>query len=75
MSRDLALVLKIALVGDKDDGEDVLIFDAEDLLVKGRDFFERVARGDRIDEQETFASAHILLTHGTKNNPNIEGRG
>lgn len=70
MSRNLAFVLEIALVGDEDDGEDILVLDAEDLLVEGRDFLERVARGDRVDEQETFASAHILLTHGTINNPN-----
>lgn len=43
MGGDLALVLEIALVGDEDDGEDILVLDAEDLLVKGRDFLERVA--------------------------------
>jgi len=47
MSRDLTLVFEIALVGNEDDGEKVLVLDAEDLLVKSRDFLERVAGCDR----------------------------
>ena len=46
----LALVLKIALVGDDDDWERVLVLHSEYLLVEGRDFFKRVARRNRIDE-------------------------
>ena len=61
----LALVLEIALVGDDDDGERVLVLHSEDLLVEGRDLFKRVARGNRIDEQEAFPCTHVLLTHRT----------
>ena len=68
MGRNLALVLKIALVGNEDDGEEVLVLDTENLLVKGRDFLKGVARCDRVDEQETFAGAHVLFTHRTKIN-------
>jgi hypothetical protein len=59
----LAFVLEIALVGDDNDGERVLVLDSEDLLVERRNFFKRVARGDRIDEQEALSGAHVLLTH------------
>ena len=62
---DLTLVFKIAFVRNDDNGERVLIFDSEDLLVEGADFLERVARCDRIDEEETFTGAHILLAHST----------
>ena len=51
----LAFVLEVALVGNDDDGERVLVLYSEDLLVEGRYFFKRVARGDRIDEQEAFS--------------------
>lgn len=67
MGRDLAFMLEIALVGNKDDGEKVLVLDTENLLVECGDFLERVARCDRVDKQETFSSAHILLSHGTIN--------
>jgi len=61
MSRDLTLVFEIALVGNEDDGEKVLVLDAEDLLVKSRDFLERVAGCDRVDKQKTFSSAQISI--------------
>ena len=66
MSGNLALVLEIALVGDKDDGEEILVLDSEDLLVKCRDFLKRVAGCDRVHQQETLTCAHVLLTHRTK---------
>lgn len=66
MSRNLTLVFKIALVSNEDDGEEVLVLDAENLLVKGRDFLKRVAGCDRVDEQEPLAGAHVLFTHSTK---------
>ena len=62
---NLALVLEIALVGDDDDGERVLVLHPEDLLVERRDFFKRVAGGDRIDKEEALPGAHVLLTHRT----------
>ena len=55
MSGNLALMLEIALVGNEDNGEKVLVLDTEDLLVKGRDFLKRVARCDRVDKQEALA--------------------
>jgi hypothetical protein len=61
----LALVLEIAFVGNDDDGERVLVLYSEDLLVERRDFFKRVAGGDRIDEEEAFSCTHVLLTHRT----------
>jgi len=60
---DLAFVLEVALVGDDDDGERVLVLDAEDLLVESADFFEGVARGDGVDEEEALSGAHVLLAH------------
>jgi hypothetical protein len=51
---NLALVLEVALVGNNDDGEVVLVLYAEDLLVEGRNLLKRAARGDRVDEEESF---------------------
>jgi hypothetical protein len=62
---DLTLVLQITLVSDNDNGESVLILDPKDLLVESADFFKRIARGDGVDEKETFSCAHILFTHGS----------
>lgn len=59
----LALILEIALVGHDNDRERVLVLDSEDLLVERRDFFKRVAGGDRVDEEEALPGAHVLLTH------------
>ena len=61
----LPLVLQIALVRDNDDGERVLVFHAEDLLVERADFLKRVARCDGVDQEETLSRAHVLLTHRT----------
>ena len=47
---NLPLKLKVALVGDDNDGERVLILHAQYLLVKRADFLKRVPRGDRVDE-------------------------
>ena len=68
---DLSLVFEIAFVGDDDDGEGVLVFDAEDLLVEGAYFLERVAGCDGVDEKETLACAHVLLAHGTASHVNL----
>ena len=57
------LLLQIALVGDDDDGEVVLVLDAQDLLLEGHDFFEGLARGYGVDEQEALAGAHVLFPH------------
>ena len=62
----LPLVLQIALVGNDDDGERVLVLYAEDLLVEGANFLERIARSDGVDQEETLARAHVLLAHSTK---------
>ncbi len=65
MSVNLALALKIALVADDDHGEVILVLDSQDLLLECGDFFKALAGGDGVDEQETLACAHILLSHGT----------
>jgi len=61
---NLTLVLEIALIGDHNDGERVLILHPEDLLVEGADFLEGVAGCDGVDEEEAFACAHVLFAHG-----------
>ena len=60
-------MLKIALVRHEDNGEKVLVLDTKDLLVKGRDLLERVARRNGVHQQETFSRTHVLLSHGTIN--------
>ena len=62
---DLSLALEIALVADDDYREVVLVLDAQDLLVEGGDFLERVAGGDGVHEQEAFAGSHVLFSHRT----------
>ena len=62
---NLPLKLKVALVGDDNDGERVLVLHAQDLLVERADFLKRVPRGDRVDEQKPFTGPHVLLSHGT----------
>jgi len=47
---NLPLKLKVALIGDDNDGERVLILHAENLLMKRADFLKRVPQGDRVDE-------------------------
>lgn len=37
----------------------------QDLLVEGANLLERVARGDRVHEQESLPSPHVLLPHGS----------
>jgi hypothetical protein len=68
LSLDLPLVLEITLVGDDEDGEVILVLDTKDLLMELGDFLEGVARGDGVDEEEAFAGAHVLLTHGAMKN-------
>ena len=60
---DHALLLQIALVADDDDGEIVLVLDAQDLLLEGHDFFEGLARRYGVDEQEALAGPHVLFPH------------
>lgn len=62
---DLALKLEVTFVCDDNDGERILVLHAQNLLVERADFLERVARGDRVDEQEAFAGPHVLLAHST----------
>lgn len=60
---DYALLLQITLVGNHNDGEVVLVLDAEDLLLEGHDLFEGLTRCYRVDEQEALAGAHVLFPH------------
>ena len=62
--RHLSLLLQIALVADQDDGEIVLVLDAQYLLLEGEDFLEGLFGGDGVDEQEAFSGSHVLLSHG-----------
>lgn len=57
------LLFQITLVGDDDDGEVVLVLDAQDLLLEGHDFFEGLARRYGVDKQETLAGSHVLFAH------------
>jgi hypothetical protein len=43
---DLTLKLEITLVGYDDNGEGVLILDAQNLLVERADFLKGIPRGD-----------------------------
>lgn len=61
---NLSLALQIALVAHNDHGEVVLVLDSQDLLLEGCDLFETLAGRDGVNEQETFACAHVLLSHG-----------
>ena len=61
---DLTLVLQVALVGNEDDREAILVLHPQDLLVECADFLERIPGGDGVDEQESLARTHVLLPHG-----------
>lgn len=63
MCRHLAFRLEIALVGNKDDREKVLVLDAQDLLVESRDLLERVTRCNRVNKQETFSAPSTRIEH------------
>lgn len=60
---DRTLLLQITLVGNDDDGEVILVLDAQDLLLEGHDFFEGLARRNGVDEQESLAGSHVLFSH------------
>jgi hypothetical protein len=62
--RHFSLAIQIALVSDDDHGEVVLVLDAQYLLLESLDLFKGLLRGDGVDEQETFAGAHVLFSHG-----------
>lgn len=64
MLRDLSLGLEVALVGDDDNGEVILVLDAQYLLLEGHDLLVGGTRGDGVDEEEALARAHVLLAHG-----------
>lgn len=63
MLGDHTLLLQITLVGDDNDGEVILVLDAQDLLLEGHDFFEGLARCNGVDEQESLAGSHVLFSH------------
>lgn len=64
LPRDLPLVLQIALVANDNHGEVVLVLDPENLLLESGNFLEALAGVDGVDEQETLAGPHVLLSHG-----------
>lgn len=72
MTSDLSLVLEIALVCHNDDGEVVFVFDTKDLLMECRDFVKTVAGRNAVDEKETLASAHVLLSHRSIKYPSTQ---
>lgn len=61
---DLSLAFQIALVAYNDDGEVILVLDAQNLLLEGHDLFEALSARYRVDEEETLARSHILFAHG-----------
>lgn len=60
---NLSLILEIALVSHDNDRERILILNTEDLLMESANFLKRIAGGDRVNEEEAFTSAHVLLAH------------
>lgn len=63
---DLTFIFQITLVCNNNNGERVLVLDSQNLLVESANFFKRVARGDTVNEKETFSGAHVLLPHGAR---------
>lgn len=61
---NFSFTLQIALVSHNDHWEVVLVLDSQDLLLEGCDLFETLAGRDGVNEQETFACPHVLLSHG-----------
>lgn len=61
---NLSFIFQVTLVSDDDNREGILVLDSEDLLVECADFLKRITRCDRIDEEEAFTRAHVLLPHG-----------
>jgi hypothetical protein len=53
----------------------ILVLDAQDLLVELGDFLKGVARGDGVDEKETFAGTHVLLAHSSAHSNNTDKSG
>jgi len=60
----LPLALQIALVAHNDDGEVVLVLDAQYLLLERLDLLIALPRRDAVDQQEALARPHVLLAHG-----------
>lgn len=60
----LSLGVQIALVSDDNDGEVVLVLDAQNLLLECDDLFEALARCYAVNEKEALACPHVLLAHG-----------
>jgi hypothetical protein len=59
----LPLALQIALVANDDDREVVPVLDAQYLLLKCDHLLEALPGCDAVDEEEAFASSHVLLAH------------
>lgn len=62
---NLSLILQIALVSHDDDRERILVLHTKNLLMESTNFLERIAGGDRVNQEEAFASAHVLLPHSS----------
>jgi hypothetical protein len=60
----LTFSIQIALVANDNDGEVVLVLDAQDLLLECHDFLKALSRRYAVDEEEAFAGSHVLLAHG-----------
>jgi len=59
----LPLALQIALVAHDDDGEVVLVLDAQYLLLECDHLLEALPRRYAVDQQEAFTRPHVLLSH------------
>lgn len=64
LSCHFTLPLEITLVSYDNHWEVVLVLHAQDLLLECGDFLETLSACDGVDQQKSFAGAHVLLSHG-----------
>jgi hypothetical protein len=62
---NLSLAFQITLVTHDDDGEIILIFDSQNLLLESQDFLKTLSTGYAVYQQKPFTSSHVLLSHCT----------
>lgn len=59
-----ALLLKVGLVADNDDGYVLVVLDASDFLTQHFDLVHGGGRGDAEDENEALTGLHVKVSHG-----------
>ena len=60
---NLTLVFEITFVPNEHHRKVVFVLDSKDLLMELVDFLEGLSSGDRVNEDEPFSGAHVLLAH------------